>query len=77
MNIVRDRQDYIAPMDTTVILPTVPKFFDPEYLPETKVEQDPIDTGTVFTLMESLGSTLGEITFPAPVKQEPRETEKC
>ena len=48
--------------------------FDSDYIPETKVE--PVDDGNIssFALTESLGSNLGEIVFPAPVKQEPSES---
>ena len=64
---------YILPTDVTRILPSNPTVFDSDYIPETKIE--PPDDGNIssFALTESLGSNLGEIVFPAPVKQEPLE----
>ena len=74
VNIVRQEQTFIAASDTTRILPNEPTVFDTNYIPESKVEPGPSEEGTLFTLTESLGSTLGEITFPMPVKAEPSET---
>ena len=74
VNIVRQEQTFIAASDTTRILPYEPTVFDIDYFPESKVEPGPSEEGTFFTLTESLGSTLGEITFPVPVKAEPSET---
>ena len=73
-NVVRNVQTFLSPSDTTTILPSVPTMFDIDYIPENKVEPDIIDTNTMFTLMESLGSNLGEISFPSTVKDEPTET---
>ena len=74
VNIVRQEQTFIAASDTTRILPSEPTVFDTDYIPESKVEPGLSEEGTLFTLTESIGSTLGEITFPMPVKAEPSET---
>ena len=72
--IVHPDDHYISPTDVTRILPSNPTVFDIDYIPETKVE--PSEEGNIssYALTESLGSNLGEIVFPAPVKQEPPET---
>ena len=69
-NIVRNVPSFLSPSDTTMILPSVPTVFDTDYIPENKVEPDIIDQNTIFTLTESMGSNLGEISFPATVKDE-------
>ena len=75
-NIVRNVQSFPSPSDITMILPSVPTVFDMDYIPENKVEPDIINRNTVFTLTESMGSNLGEISFPATVKDELPETVK-
>ena len=60
--------------DVTRILPSKPTVFDSDYIPETKPEPVEKAYTTSFALTESLGSSLGEIFFPAPVKQETPET---
>ena len=72
--IVRPETTYISATDITKILPSKPSLFDTDYIPEVKVE--PQDEGIIssFTLTESLGSNLGEIVFPVPVKQKMAET---
>ena len=73
-NIVREEQSFVADSDVTRILPSQKTVFDSEYMPETKVEEEPLGDNTMYTLTESLGSTLGEISFAVPVKAEPGET---
>ena len=72
--IVRPEASYISETDITKILPSKPSVFDIDYIPETKVE--PQDKGNIspFALTESLGSNLGEIVFPVPIKQEMPKT---
>ena len=48
--------------------------FDADYLPESKVEPEVLDSNTMFTITESMGSNLGEISFPSIIKDEPNET---
>ena len=73
-NIFRNVQTFLSPSDITMILPSAPTVFDMDYIPENKVEPDIIDQNTVFTLTESMGSNLGEISFPSTVKDELTET---
>ena len=74
-HIVRGEQTYVSPTDVTHFLPSQPSIFDADYIPESKVE--PTDNGAItsFAITESLGSTLGEIVFPVPVKQELPDSE--
>ena len=65
VNVVRNVPDYISPMDTTTILSTKRTIFDEDYLPEMKVE-DPDIRNTNYVLNETIGSSMGEIVFPAP-----------
>ena len=69
-NIVRNVQTFLSPSDITTILPPVSTVFNTDYILENKVEPDIIDRNTVFTLTESMGSNLGEISFPSTVKDE-------
>ena len=50
------------------ILPSKPTVFDSDYIPETKPEPVEENYTRSFALTESLGSSLGEIIFLAPVK---------
>ena len=68
--IVRKEQIYILQTDITKILPSQPSIFDADYILETKVESQDDGNVTSFALTESLGSNLGEIVFPVPIKQE-------
>ena len=74
VNIVRNVQTFLSPSDTTRILPTNPTVFDPDYLPDSKIEPDVLDQNTMFMVTESMGSHLGEISFPSIIKDEPDET---
>ena len=71
-------QSYVSPSDTTRILSNQPTVFDESYITveglEPKPEpNDPPDV--TYTITESMGSTLGEITFQDPnVKTEVVET---
>ena len=71
--IVQADNQFVLTTDITRILPSKPTVFDSDYIPYTKPE--PLDEANTpsFALMESLGSSLGEIIFPAPVKQETPE----
>ena len=73
-NIVRNVETFISPSDTTRILPAATTVFDTDYLPESKVEPEVLDQNTMFTITESMGSALGEISFPSTIKDEPNET---
>ena len=73
-NIVRNVQTFLSPSDTTRILPANPTVFDPDYLPDSKIEPDVLDQNTMFMVTESMGSHLGEISFPSIIKDEPVET---
>ena len=73
--IVHDVQNYVLPTDITHVMENTPTVFDTNFLPEPKVES----TTTGYVLNETLGSSLGEIMFPAPnyeVKTEPPEYEE-
>ena len=74
LNIVRNVETFISPSDTTTILPTTKTVFDTDYLPESKVEPDVLDQNMMFTITESMGSALGEISFPSTIKDEPTDT---
>ena len=71
-------QGYVSPSDTTQILSTQPTIFDESYITAEGLEpkpkpNDPPDV--TYTITESMGSTLGEITFQDPnVKTEAIET---
>ena len=56
------------------MLPSQPTVFDNDYIPETKTEPLDEEKITSFALTESLGSNLGSIVFPVPIKQESPET---
>ena len=60
--------------DVKRILPSKPTVFDIDYVLDTKPEPVEGAYATSFALTESLGSSLGEIIFQAPVKQEITET---
>ena len=74
VNVVRNVQTFLSPSDTTRILPANPTVFDPDYLSDSKIEPDVLDQNTMFTITESMGSHLGEISFPSIIKDEPDET---
>ena len=74
VNVVRNVQTFLSPSDTTRILPANPTVFDPDYLSDSKIEPDVLDQNTMFMVTESMGSHLGEITFPSVIKDEPDET---
>ena len=61
-NIVWDVQNYVSPTDITCVMGQTPTVFDTNFLPEPKTESPT----TGYVLNETLGSSLGEITFPAP-----------
>ena len=73
-NIVRNVQTFLSPSDTTTILPITTTVFDAEYLPQSKVEPEVLDSNTMFTITESMGSNLYKISFPSIIKDEPNET---
>ena len=72
--IVRADDQFVSTTDVTRILPSKPTVFDIDNVPDTKPEPVEGTYATSFALTESLGSSLGEIIFPAPVKQEITET---
>ena len=73
-NVVRNVQTFLSLSDTTRILPANLTMFDSDYLPDSKVEPEVLDKNTMFTITESMGSSLGEISFPSVIKDEPDET---
>ena len=73
-NIVRNVQTFLSSSDTTTILPANLTMFDADYLPDSKVEPEVVDKNTMFTITESMGSSLGEISFPSVIKDEPNKT---
>ena len=74
-NVVRNITDYITPTDTITVMSSKRTVFDVDYIPETKVE-DPDSVNTNYVLNETIGSSMGEIVFPAPVvKTETPETD--
>ena len=66
VNVVRNITDYISPTDTTTLMSSKRTVFDVDYIPKTKVE-DPDSANTNYVLNETIGSSMGEIIFPAPV----------
>ena len=72
--IVQADDQFVSTTDVMRILPSKPTVFDIDYVPDTKPEPAEGTYGTSLALTESLGSSLGEIIFPAPVKQEITET---
>ena len=66
VNVVRNITDYISSTDTTTLMSSKRTVFDADYIPETKVE-DPDSANTNYILNETIGSSMGEIVFPAPV----------
>ena len=78
INVSVNLQTFVSPTDTTHILNIRPTVFDDNYIPEEKVDLDLLP-GFKYTITESMGSSLGEISFPSSdrkitVKQEPVET---
>ena len=74
VHVVRNVQTFLSLSDTTRILPANPTVFDPDYLSDSKIEPDVLDQNTMFTITESMGSQLGEISFPSIIKDDPDET---